>query len=66
MPCLFGRLEGVQCVFLPRHGRGHRLSPTHLNYRANIDALKRSGVTDVLVAVRGRQPEARIIHPGIS
>ncbi len=45
---LFGRLGDVQCVFLPRHGRGHRLSPTHLNYRANIDALKRSGVTDVL------------------
>ena len=45
---LFGRLTGVQCVFLPRHGRGHRLSPTHLNYRANIDALKRAGVTDVL------------------
>ena len=45
---LFGRLAGVQCVFLPRHGRGHRLSPTHLNYRANIDALKRSGVTDIL------------------
>jgi 5'-methylthioadenosine phosphorylase len=35
-------------VFLPRHGRGHRLSPTHLNYRANIDVLKRCGVTDVL------------------
>jgi 5'-methylthioadenosine phosphorylase len=45
---LFGTLDGVQCVFLPRHGRGHRVSPTHLNYRANIDALKRSGVTDVL------------------
>lgn len=45
---LFGVLAGVQCVFLPRHGRGHSLSPTHLNYRANIDALKRSGVTDVL------------------
>ncbi len=45
---LFGVLEGVQCVFLPRHGRGHRVSPTDLNYRANIDALKRSGVTDVL------------------
>jgi 5'-methylthioadenosine phosphorylase len=38
----------VRCVFLPRHGRGHPRSPTHLNYRANIDALKRSGVTDVL------------------
>lgn len=45
---LFGTLDGIQCVFLPRHGRGHRLSPSHLNYRANIDALKRSGVTDVL------------------
>ena len=45
---LFGTLGGVRCVFLPRHGRGHSLSPTHLNYRANIDALKRSGVTDVL------------------
>jgi 5'-methylthioadenosine phosphorylase len=45
---LFGRLSGMRCVFLPRHGRGHRLSPTHLNYRANIDALKRSGCTDVL------------------
>jgi 5'-methylthioadenosine phosphorylase len=45
---LFGRLGDTRCVFLPRHGRGHPLSPTHLNYRANIDALKRSGVTDVL------------------
>ncbi|MBV8614907.1 MAG: S-methyl-5'-thioadenosine phosphorylase [Acetobacteraceae bacterium] len=45
---LSGVLGGVRCVFLPRHGRGHPLSPTHLNYRANIDALKRAGVTDVL------------------
>jgi 5'-methylthioadenosine phosphorylase len=45
---LFGRLGGVRCVFLPRHGRGHPLSPTHLNYRANIAALKAAGVTDVL------------------
>jgi 5'-methylthioadenosine phosphorylase len=45
---LEGRLAGVKCVFLPRHGRGHRTSPTHLNYRANIDALKRAGCTDVL------------------
>jgi 5'-methylthioadenosine phosphorylase len=43
-----GVLNGVRVVFLPRHGRGHRLSPTHVNYRANIDALKRCGVTDVL------------------
>jgi len=45
---LTGTLDGVDCVFLPRHGRGHRLSPTHLNYRANIDALKRAGVTHVI------------------
>jgi 5'-methylthioadenosine phosphorylase len=45
---LEGTLGGVRCVFLPRHGRGHRLSPSHLNYRANIDALKRAGCTDVL------------------
>ena len=45
---LFGRLEGVRCVFLPRHGRGHPAPPSALNYRANIDALKRSGVTEIL------------------
>jgi len=56
---LFGRLGDVACVFLPRHGRGHPISPTHLNYRANIDALKRSGVTDVisLSAVGSLKPE---------
>ena len=45
---LHGRLGGVRCVFLPRHGRGHPLPPSALNYRANIDALKRVGVTDVI------------------
>ena len=45
---LFGTLGGVRCVFLPRHGRGHPRPPSALNYRANIDALKRSGCTDVL------------------
>jgi 5'-methylthioadenosine phosphorylase len=45
---LEGYLDGVRCVFLPRHGRGHRFSPSHLNYRANIDALKRMGCTDVI------------------
>jgi 5'-methylthioadenosine phosphorylase len=44
----FGKLEGTQVVFLPRHGRGHRLSPSDINFRANLDALKRVGVTDVL------------------
>jgi 5'-methylthioadenosine phosphorylase len=45
---LFGRLEGVDLVFLPRHGRGHVHSPSSINYRANIDALKRAGCTDVI------------------
>jgi 5'-methylthioadenosine phosphorylase len=45
---LFGTLAGVDMVFLPRHGRGHVQSPTSINYRANIDALKRAGVTDVI------------------
>ncbi len=45
---LFGRLAGVDMVFLPRHGRGHVQSPSSINYRANIDALKRVGVTDVI------------------
>jgi len=45
---LFATLDGLPLRFLPRHGRGHRLSPTHINYRANIDALKRSGVTDLV------------------
>ncbi len=45
---LFGTLEGRPVVFLPRHGRGHRIPPTELNFRANIDALKRAGVTEIL------------------
>ena len=45
---LFGELDGQPLVFLPRHGRGHPLSPTSINYRANIDSLKRAGVTDIL------------------
>jgi 5'-methylthioadenosine phosphorylase len=45
---LFGRISGVDVVFLPRHGRGHVHSPTSINYRANIDALKRAGCTDVI------------------
>jgi 5'-methylthioadenosine phosphorylase len=45
---LFGELGGQQLVFLPRHGRGHRIGPSDINFRANIDALKRAGVTDVI------------------
>jgi len=45
---MFGALGGQQLVFLPRHGRGHRLAPSELNFRANIDALKRVGVTEII------------------
>ncbi len=45
---LTGRLNGVNMAFLPRHGRGHVHSPTTVPYRANIDALKRLGVTDII------------------
>jgi 5'-methylthioadenosine phosphorylase len=45
---LTGRIEGTPVAFLPRHGRGHVQSPTSIDYRANIDALKRLGVTDVI------------------
>ncbi len=45
---LTGFLAGVRLIFLPRHGRGHRLPPTNVNARANIDALKRAGCTDVI------------------
>jgi 5'-methylthioadenosine phosphorylase len=45
---LIGTLHGVKMVFLPRHGRGHVQTPSTVNYRANIDVLKRAGVTDVI------------------
>ncbi|NNE57645.1 MAG: S-methyl-5'-thioadenosine phosphorylase [Hellea sp.] len=45
---LLAELAGVKLRFLPRHGRGHVLSPSDVNYRANIDALKRAGCTDIL------------------
>ncbi len=45
---LIGRIAGVRFVFLPRHGRGHRIPPSLVNARANIDALKRAGCTDLL------------------
>ncbi len=45
---LVGRIHGVRFAFLPRHGRGHRLPPAAINARANIDALKRLGCTDLL------------------
>ena len=60
----FGRIGRTDAVFLPRHGRGHRLSPSGINYRANIDALKRAGVTDIvsLSACGSLKPE---LFPGM-
>jgi 5'-methylthioadenosine phosphorylase len=43
-----GSIAGLPIVFLPRHDKGHRLSPSDINYRANIDVLKRAGVTDLI------------------
>jgi 5'-methylthioadenosine phosphorylase len=59
-----GTVGGTPVVFLPRHGRGHRFSPSDINYRANIDALKRMGVTDLisLSACGSLKPE---LHPGL-
>jgi 5'-methylthioadenosine phosphorylase len=45
---LIGELAGQSIAFLPRHGRGHRIPPSEINFRANIDALKRLGVTDIV------------------
>jgi 5'-methylthioadenosine phosphorylase len=44
----FGTLDGQAVVFVPRHGRGHVLPPSEINFRANLDALKRCGVTDIV------------------
>lgn len=45
---LIGEINGQKMVFLPRHGRGHKIPPSEINYRANIEVLKRVGVTDVI------------------
>ena len=45
---LVGELNGQSIAFLPRHGRGHKIPPSEINFRANIDALKRMGVTDIV------------------
>jgi len=47
-PLRIGEIAGLPIVFLSRHEQGHRLSPSDINYRANIDVLKRAGVTDVI------------------
>ena len=60
---LVGRLHGVKFVFLPRHGRGHRIPPSQVNARANVDALKRAGCTD-LVAVSAVGSLREALAPG--
>jgi 5'-methylthioadenosine phosphorylase len=60
----FGRIGATDAVFLPRHGRGHKLSPSGINYRANIDALKRAGVTDI-VSVSACGSFKPDLHPGL-
>ena len=60
----FGRFGETEVVFLARHGRGHRYSPSTINYRANIDALKRAGVTDI-VAISACGSFKREYYPGL-
>jgi len=65
-PLVVGRLHGHRFVFLPRHGRGHAIPPGEVNYRANIDALKRAGCTDVLAlsaigSLREELPPGRFV-----
>ena len=61
---LFADVDGLPIRFLPRHGRGHRISPTDINYRANIDAMKRAGVTDLVsISACGSFKEA--LAPGV-
>jgi len=63
-PLRFGRLGTTDVVFLARHGRGHRFSPSSINYRANIDALKRAGATDI-IAVSACGSFRREYYPGL-
>ncbi len=59
-----GRIGETQVVFLARHGRGHRLSPSGIDYRANIDAMKRAGVTDI-VALSACGSFRQELYPGL-
>jgi 5'-methylthioadenosine phosphorylase len=61
---LCGDLDGQAMVFLPRHGRGHRIPPSEINFRANIDAMKRAGVTDI-VSVSAVGSLREHLHPGM-
>src|SRR5262245_29716472 len=64
-PLKRGTLAGLPIVFLPRHGKGHVLSPSDINYRANIDALKRGG-SPISSRCRPAAPSRRNCHPAPS
>src|SRR3954447_10272111 len=59
-----GTIHGIEVVFLPRHGRGHPIPPSQIDYRANIDAMKRAGVTD-LVSISACGSFREHLRPGI-
>src|SRR5512146_380270 len=60
---IVGRLEGVKVAFLPRHGKGHRIQPSSLNFRANIYGMKKLGAQWIIgVSAVGSMKES--IHPG--
>jgi 5'-methylthioadenosine phosphorylase len=61
---LFADIDGLPVRFLPRHGRGHKFSPSEINYRANIDAMKRAGVTD-LVSISACGSLKEHLAPGV-
>ena len=61
---LFAEIAGLPVRFLPRHGRGHRHSPTDINYRANVDCMKRAGVTD-LVSISACGSFKEELAPGV-
>src|ERR1700687_1309227 len=68
-PLRIGQIAGLPVVFLSRHGDGHRHSPSEINYRANIDVLKRAGVTDLISlsacgSVRGGLPPRTFVLGG--
>lgn len=65
---LFGDLHGQPLIFLPRHGRGHRIPPSEINYRANIDALKRAGASMIIAvnavgSLQEQHPPGKFLLP---
>ena len=58
---LITKLDGEEICFIPRHSRGHKINPSNINFRANIDAMKQLGVTDIISVSVGSQ---RNLEPG--